>query len=51
MRTAALLTALIVREMAADRGDPPMTVTEIVDALAHAGVPALANRLRHRLSG
>jgi hypothetical protein len=41
----------IVREMAADRGDRPMTVTEIVDALALAAVSALANRLRHRLSG
>lgn len=40
----------IVRQMAADRSKPPMTATEVVDALARAGVPELAARVRRRLS-
>jgi PIN domain len=39
----------VVREMAEDRSNPPMTVNEIVDALARAGVPAFAARVRRRL--
>ena len=35
----------IVREMSADRSSPPMTANEIVCALEHAGVPALADRM------
>ena len=40
----------IVREMSADRSSPPMTAYEVVCALEHAGVPALADRMRSRLS-
>ena len=36
----------VVREMSADRTEPPMTANEIVDALERAGVPGLAARLR-----
>jgi hypothetical protein len=39
----------VVREMAEDRSNPPMTVNEIVDALARAAVPAFAARVRRRL--
>lgn len=40
----------IVREMSADRTDPPMTANEIVDALERAGVVELAARMRGPLN-
>jgi PIN domain len=39
----------IVREMAADRSNPPMTASEIIDALGRAGVSEFASRVRSRL--
>ncbi|MGH9190974.1 MAG: PIN domain-containing protein [Acidimicrobiales bacterium] len=40
----------VVREMAADRRNPPMTANDIIDALGSAGVPDFAARVRRRLS-
>jgi hypothetical protein len=42
--------AQVVVEMAADRSRPPMTTSDVLDALGRAGVPALAARLRTHLA-